>query len=142
VNAGELYHEAMVRLAREARGAGQLDEPDGSATLDNPLCGDRITFQVQLRRGRIAGLAHRVRGCLLCEASASLLGRCAVGLTPADVEEGRAALAALLQSRAPPPPGPWTGLSVFTPVAAVASRHGCALLPFDTLREALAIVPR
>jgi nitrogen fixation NifU-like protein len=133
-----LYHEALVRLAREATGAGRLEAPQGSATLDNPLCGDRVTVEVCLREGKIAALAHRVRGCVLCEAAASLLGRAAVGMAAVDVGEARARLAAMLHAGAPPPGGAWAQMSVFAPVSAARSRHGCALLPFEALGEALA----
>ena len=140
VNAGDIYHEAMVRLAHEATGAGRLAAPDAAVTLDNPLCGDRVTVEIEVRDGRIARLAHRVRGCLLCEAAASLIGRAASGAARADVEAGRAALAAVLREGAGAPEGTWAGLSVFTPVAAVPSRHRCALLPFDALCDALSRV--
>jgi nitrogen fixation protein NifU and related proteins len=138
VSAEELYHQALVRLARAATGAGRLEAPEGSATLDNPLCGDRVTFEVRLSEGRVAALAHRVRGCLLCEAAASLLGRAAVGATPGEIAAARAGAAAMLQSGAPPPGGPWADLELFAPVRGVGSRHGCVLLPLDALGEALA----
>ena len=146
VSAEDLYHEALVRLAREAVGAGALPPPArgtapdvgrGSATVDNPLCGDRVTMEVRVEGGRIAALAHRVRGCVLCEASASLLGRAAVGLGTAEVEAARGALAALLREGTPAPPRPLAGLEVFAPTRAVPSRHSCVLLPFDALGAAL-----
>lgn len=147
VSVEDLYHEALVRLAREATGAGALPAPvggaapatlQGMATIENPLCGDRVTVEVRVEGGRITALAHRVRGCVLCEASASLLGRAAVGLGTAEVEASRRAFAALLREGTPPPPGPLAGLDVFAPVRAVASRHSCVLLPFDALGAALA----
>ena len=141
----DLYHQAVVQLARQAAGAGRLEAPDGAATVDNPLCGDRVTFEVSLRDGRIAALAHRVRGCLLCQASASLIGRAAPGVTPAEVDTAREGLAALLERKGSQagngdvaaPGGGWAGLSAFAPVAAVPSRRRCALLPFEALGEAL-----
>ena len=45
--------------------------PTKSARRDNPLCGDRVTIDVRLDdSGKIAEIAHQVRGCLLCQASA------------------------------------------------------------------------
>ncbi len=137
VTAEALYQQALVRLARAANG-GRLENPEGSATLDNPLCGDWVTFDVRLREGKILALAYQVRGCVLCQAAASLLARGAAGAPPGDIAETRARLAAMLQAGAPPPEGAWAELEVFTPVRAVPSRHGCALLPFDALAEALA----
>jgi len=138
VTAEALYHEAIVRLARAAHGAGHLVSADASATLDGPLCGDRVTVETCLRDGKVAALAQRVRGCLLCEAAASLLGRAAVGRTPGEIGEARTALAALLRAGEPSPEGVWEELAVFAPVRGVPSRHGCVLLPFDALGEALA----
>lgn len=138
MTADALYQEAIVRLAREASGAGRLEAPDGSATLDNPLCGDRVTVEVRLRGGRIDALAHQVRGCLLCEAAASLLGRAAMGGTDRDAREARRSLSELLRSGARPPAGAWEDLAAFAPVGSVPSRHGCVLLPFDALGEAVA----
>ncbi len=138
MTAEALYHEALVRLAREAAGAGRLESPDAAATLDNPLCGDRVTVELRLRGGRVAALAQRVRGCLLCEAAASLLGRAALGLGAAEISGAREAAAAMLGRGAPAPGGAFSDLEAFTPVRAVPSRHRCVLLPFEALAEALA----
>lgn len=133
----DLYQQALLRLAREAAGAGRLAAPGVEATVDNPLCGDRVTVEVRVEGGRVAALAHRVRGCLLCEAAASLLGRGAAGLGEAEVEALRRSVAALLRDGTPPPGAPLAGLEVFAPVRAVPSRQGCVLLPFEALQAAL-----
>lgn len=133
-----LYHDALVRLARERRGAGRLAAPGGSATRDNPLCGDQVTVEVALADGRIAEVAQQARGCVLCEAAASLLGGAAVGRTPGELRASRARLAAMLAAGEPAPDGELAELAVFLPVRAVRSRHGCVLLPFEALDEALA----
>jgi nitrogen fixation protein NifU and related proteins len=138
VSGDAIYHDALVRLAREATGAGRLAAPTASAARDNPLCGDRVAVEVLLSEGRIGGLAHQVRGCVLCQAAASFLGRAAPGATAAEMAAGRAQVAALLSTGAPVPEGRWREAAVFEPVGAVKSRHGCVLLPFDTLSEALA----
>jgi NifU-like protein involved in Fe-S cluster formation len=139
VTTEDLYQDELVRLARAATGAGGLDRADGAATLDNPLCGDRVTFEVRLEGGRIAAVAHRVRGCLLCEASASLLGEAAPGATAPGVDAARAAVTAMLAEGAPPPEDArWRRLALFEPVREVRSRHRCVILPFEALGEALA----
>jgi nitrogen fixation NifU-like protein len=138
VSAEDLYQEALVRLARERCGDGRLEGPAGVATLDSPLCGDRVTVEVRLAGGRIEALAHRVLGCVLCQASASLLGRGATGRTPAEVAAARQGLEALLGRGQPIEEQPFGGLSVFAPVGAVPSRHACVLLPFDALQAAIA----
>ena len=66
----ELYQQAIKELAAAGAGQGRLEAPDARALLDNPLCGDRVEIEVKLSAGRIAALAHSVKGCLLCRAAA------------------------------------------------------------------------
>jgi len=133
----DLYQDAIVAQAKAATRAGRLDHPDGSLTRDNPLCGDRVTLDIRLDGDRIGDIAHRVRGCLLCEASASAIGANAIGKTAADVAAAEKGVRDFLESGRPDP-RLWPGLDAFAPVRDYASRHTCVLLPFETLRELMA----
>jgi nitrogen fixation protein NifU and related proteins len=137
VSPADLYHQALVALARSRAGAGRLEAPEGSATRYNAMCGDEATFEVALEGGRIAALAHRVRGCVLCEAAAAVLGREAPGRTPAEVAAARAHAAVVLAAGTLAP-GAWHALHLFAPAREVPSRHTCVLLPFDALADAIA----
>ncbi|MBM3646697.1 MAG: iron-sulfur cluster assembly scaffold protein [Alphaproteobacteria bacterium] len=131
----QLYQERIVALAKAKTGAGKLAAPTKSARRDNPLCGDRVTIDVRLDEGgRIAELAHQVRGCLLCQASASALASVAVGSKAADIERLRLDAERAVgreegEAREP--------FSAFAPVKAHKSRQDCVLLPFEALKEAL-----
>ena len=131
-----LYQQEILDLARAAHGAGRLAEPEVTVTLDNPLCGDRVTVDLHLADGRIAALGHRVRGCTLCEAAASAIGRHAQGAGPGELAAGIAAARAVVAGETADPL--WPELRAFRPVSAVKSRHRCVLLPFDALARALA----
>lgn len=131
-----LYQQAILGLARSAVGAGRLAAPDASATVDNPLCGDRITVDLTLADGRIAALGHRVRGCMLCEAVASLLGREAPGRAPEEMQRTGAAFSRMIREGGPVPEG-WPELDAFTPVREARGRHECVLLPFNAVDTAL-----
>lgn len=129
-----LYHEALLALAKAATRAGKLAAPDARVTLDNPLCGDRVTIDVRLNGDVVADLAHEVRGCILCQAAAAAIGAEAVGKTTGALALAEAELRAMLQADGPPP---WKPLEPFMPVRAHKSRHECVLLPFETLQAAL-----
>lgn len=135
----DLYPEAMLALATRGDGGGRLDAPDATVTLDNPLCGDRVTLDLRLDGdGRVVELAHAVRGCVLCRAAAALLGEHAVGLDAAGLGAVRDGLRGRLRAGTPLPDDPaWSELAVFEPVAAHRSRHECVLLPFEAAVEAL-----
>ena len=49
-----LYQEVILDHYRRPRNKGTLPEPTGSANLRNPLCGDEVDVQVELRDGRVA----------------------------------------------------------------------------------------
>jgi nitrogen fixation NifU-like protein len=132
-----LYQQALKDLAQAADGAGRLEAPGASVRLDNPLCGDRITLDLTLEGGRIAALAHDTKGCLLCRAAAALLGREAPGRTADEIAAAHAEIIALLKGEIDTPLY-WPALAAFSPVRAHKSRHGCVLLPFRALENALA----
>lgn len=133
----DLYHQAILDLAKAATGSGRLEAPDARVTLDNPLCGDRVTLDVALLDGRVGEIAHKARGCLLCQASASLIGARAPGESPERLREVADRLAQAIASDAEGAGEVWPELSMFAPVRPHKSRHECVLLPFQALIEAL-----
>lgn len=131
----DLYQQAILDRAKAPARAGRLDTPDATATIDNPLCGDRVTVDVKLAGGRVVDIAQHVRGCALCQASASLMAEAALGLDSAAARAGRDAARRLLTGG--PATAPWGGLDIFTPVRRHKSRFDCVLLPFEALAQAL-----
>lgn len=136
--AAALYHRAIVDAARRGEGAGRLARPDATASADNPLCGDRVSVDVHIDAGRLRAIAHRVRGCLLCEASASIIAANAIGASAEDLGRVQATLAECLNGDFSNHDLPWDDLQVFAPVAAHRSRHRCVTLAFEALTAAMA----
>jgi nitrogen fixation NifU-like protein len=135
-SAAEIYQQAIKSLATEATGHGTLESPSGRAFLDNPLCGDCVEMQVSVAEGRIRALAHDVKGCLLCRAAASAIGKRAPGADLADIERIGAQVADMLRDGSPAPAG-WDELAVFAPVHGHTSRYRCVQLPFEALAAAM-----
>ena len=142
----ELYNEKIMALAQVANFHAPLDAPDAVASADNPLCGDRATVEVSLTdtstemgngERRIAAVAHRTRGCALCQAAANAMASAAPGNTAASVRETAEALRRMLVEGGAAPGGDWAEFDIFAPVRHHRSRHTCVLLPFDALSDAL-----
>lgn len=131
-----IYQQALKNLALAAHGAGRLTPHDGEALRDNPLCGDRVRMEITRSENLITALAQETKGCLLCRAAASLLGLRAPGKTAEEIAAAAQALRDLLQNSRPAPEA-WPEFAVFLPVQAHPSRHGCVLLPMETLLQAL-----
>lgn len=132
----KFYHDRLVTLAKAADGHGTLESPTGRATLDNPLCGDRVTVEVAVENGRVAAVAHDIKGCILCQAAAAAIGRHAPGADAIGLLAVIDAVPPMLTAEPAPPP-PWPELECFRPVRTVKSRHRCVTLPFEALGEAL-----
>lgn len=132
----DLYQDAIVRHARASVRAGRLERPDASATVDNPLCGDRVIIDLKLDGEQIVEIAQHTRGCILCKASASIVAEHAIGETAASLLDVGGELTAMLKEGKPSPDGGWADLGAFKPVAQHKSRQPCVLLPFDALKEA------
>lgn len=131
-----LYQERIVALAKAKTGAGRLAAPTKSVRRDNPLCGDRVMLDVTLDgAGRIAEIAHQVRGCLLCQASAAALASVAVGRDAAGIAEIRQQADRALGRAEGEAGAPY---DAFAPVKTHKSRQDCVLLPLEALKDAFA----
>ena len=135
------YHAAIMSAAHRASGKGRLAAPDASATVDNPLCGDRVTIDIRWDdpggRDRVLEIGQVVRGCVLCEAAASVIVAAGPGVSAADLRAASDRVRGMLEDGGPPPEGAWRKAEMFLPVRAHPSRHDCVLLPFQALLEAL-----
>lgn len=132
-----LYHQAILEHAKAAIGAGKLDGATVEATMDNPLCGDRVSVSLALDGDTITGIGHEVRGCVLCQASASLLAQHGLSRTPDEIRQVASAFETMIRDGGPVPDN-WPDLATFEPVRAAKSRHECVLLPFDAAVKAIA----
>lgn len=128
-----LYHKAIVETARSPA-VWPLPDATGAGRTDNPLCGDRVDMAVRIADGRVAAVGRRVRGCLLCEASAAIIAERAPGLDAAALRIVADAIPPMLSEGSAPP---WPELAIFEPVRAHKSRHECVALPFRALVAAL-----
>lgn len=133
----DLYQAAIMALAKSGDGEGRLDGPDASVTLDNPLCGDRVTMDIAVADGRIVEVAHKTRGCILCRAAAAAVARHAPGCDATRLADVATALSAMLAKTGPLPKDAWPDLAVFAPVANHKSRHECVMLPVLAVSQAL-----
>lgn len=139
MSADDLYQTEIVARAKAGAGDCRIEPHDARATVDNPLCGDRVTMDIVLADENIAALGHRTRGCALCQAAAETLRRCAPGMAPSEAPSQREALAAFLAGRQDLPDR-LAEFAAFAPVRSHPSRQGCVLLPLDALVEAAAML--
>ena len=78
----DFYREMIIDHGQNPRNRGVLDPADIDYEDDNPLCGDRLHLTVQLdEEGRVKAVGWDGDGCVISQASASMLGEEMIGKT-------------------------------------------------------------
>lgn len=132
-----LYNDDILRLATENPLDERLPDPQGSSERRSPICGSRVTVDVNLGPdGRVAAAGMLVRACALGQASSSLLAGNVIGRSPEELAEARDALTAWLARTGDMPA--WPGLDVLAPALDYHARHASIRLAFEAAAEAAA----
>ncbi len=131
----DLYTPEISALAIGNPFPERLADAAGSAEKRSPICGSRVTVDVDLGEGgRVARVGTLVRACLLGQASSTLMARHVVGRSPEEIAAARDALTAWLAGEGTVPD--WPGLDIFTPGLKLTARHPSIRLAFEAAAEA------
>lgn len=136
---GELYQEIIVAHNRAPRNFRRLAHPNRTAQGHNPLCGDRITLEVQLEGDRIAEVGFQGSGCAISQASASLMTEAVIGKTKQQAETLFHTFHDMITAPATTPVDvkPLGKLAALAGVRQFPVRVKCASLSWHTLHAAL-----
>ena len=133
----DLYAKELLRWAADVSSAGSLSGEKLSATVNNAMCGDRITLDFAVDpTHEIYECRHDTKACVLTQASASILAAHAVGETGESLAHIREKVARMLKEGLDAPSGKWSVFAIFAPVREHKSRHTCVLLPFEAAEKA------
>jgi NifU-like protein involved in Fe-S cluster formation len=133
----DLYSAKVLALAANLPRLGRLADAQGSAEKVSKLCGSRVTVDVTLDGDRVADFAQEVKACALGQASASVLGRHAVGASVSELEGALGQFRAMLKTGGPAPDGRFADLAMLAPVKDYPARHASTLLAFEAVCEAV-----
>jgi len=128
-----LYSDRLLAHANAPVRASLPEGPTATASLTNPLCGDRIEVGVRIVDHQIDAIGFSADACAVCVASASVMCQ---ELHGRPVDEFALTLERLDRvSGGEPAPG--SDLDMFTVLADFPSRRSCAVLPWRALERAL-----
>ena len=68
-----IYREELLKHIRQPKNVGSIDNPDLKSSVYNPLCGDELQLNIALSEGKIKECKTKVRGCSICQVSASMM---------------------------------------------------------------------
>jgi len=69
----DLYRENILEHYKHPRNRGTLEHPDITYEDANPLCGDKIRMDINVKDGKIADVRFSGQGCSISQAAASML---------------------------------------------------------------------
>ncbi|MEX0940480.1 MAG: SUF system NifU family Fe-S cluster assembly protein [Candidatus Babeliales bacterium] len=115
-----LYREILMDHYRHPRNRGQLEKPDFSSGQFNPSCGDQVSFEGMVNNDIITQVKFTGKGCVISQASASLLSELIEGKS---IEDALALNKEDMQKLIGMQLGPM--------------RLKCALLPLEALQQGL-----
>ena len=135
----ELYQQVILDHHRKPRNFRKLPKPTGAAEGFNPLCGDRVSVEVETGDDVIGDIAFQGSGCAISRASASMMTASLKGQTIADAERAFERFHRMLTESEPSREVTEAlgKLAVFAGVREFPSRIKCATLPWHTARAAL-----
>jgi nitrogen fixation NifU-like protein len=106
----------------------------------NPLCGDEIAVSVRIGEAeQIIDIGFDSRGCSILQASASIMTEFCCGHTLSQAELAVAELVSSMHAAELPPDTVERDLDALKSVKFYPTRIRCAVLPWVTLRELVAL---
>ncbi len=69
----ELYREELMDHYQNPRNFGNLERAQVQYHDYNPVCGDEVTIQLKIEKGRIERAMFNGKGCAISQAAASML---------------------------------------------------------------------
>lgn len=85
----DFYREEILEHYTHPHNYGTIEDPDITHQEDNPLCGDRIRFDIQLDEDgkTVRDVRFSAVGCAISKASASMLSDLLIGQTLDEIKE-------------------------------------------------------
>jgi nitrogen fixation NifU-like protein len=82
-----MYSSQVLDHFEHPRNAGTVTDPDASARIENPACGDVLELTVKIAERRIAEIRFRARGCVAAMACGSAVTELVSGKTVAEARK-------------------------------------------------------
>lgn len=82
-----IYQDLILDHYHHPHNLGKITKPDQSVIVSNPLCGDRIEMMVKYKKNKIKEIKFQGVGCVILNASASILTDYAKGRSKQELKK-------------------------------------------------------
>jgi nitrogen fixation protein NifU and related proteins len=133
----DLYQEILLDHYKNPRNRGVLEQPDVHLDAKNPFCSDEITIDFTFKEDRIKDIRFQGEGCVISQASVSLLTESVKGKTIEEALDVVEQFTKLIRGEIDALDPELEELMAMQGVSAYPTRVKCALLAWNTLKKAL-----
>lgn len=133
----DLYRSVILEHYQSPRNRGALADPTIQGHSLNPLCGDEMSVTAKIDGDRVVDAAYEARGCAISHASADMMADLVKGKTLAEVADLSDGFRRLMEDSTDDALPELGDLKALQSVRKYPVRIKCALLPWNTLSEAL-----
>jgi nitrogen fixation NifU-like protein len=74
-----LYSDKVMDHFRNPRNVGEIENPDGTGHVGNPICGDVMELYIRVKNGVIADAKFKTFGCGAAIATSSMVTEMVIG---------------------------------------------------------------
>jgi nitrogen fixation protein NifU and related proteins len=132
-----VYQEIILKHYRKATHRGELEAPDVVVPMRNPVCGDDIMLQMNVRDGVVEEIRFSGHGCAISQAAASMMSEKASARSWEEIHDLAARFRQMLEGDESAAKDRALGdLRALAGVSKLPRRVKCAMLAFDALEEA------
>lgn len=75
----EAYNKIIMEHFRNPKNMGEIKNPDSTAEMGNPVCGDVIKIYIKIKDNKISDCKFETMGCATAIATASIITQLAIG---------------------------------------------------------------
>ena len=81
-----MYSDKVMEHFSNPRNIGEIKNADGIGEVGNPVCGDMMSFYINVEDGKISDIKYKTFGCVAAIAVSSMVSEMAMGKT---IEEAK-----------------------------------------------------
>ena len=126
----------ILKIASDTENHKVLTDCTHSSKGKNPLCGDEMKINLEVKNNKVLDFAYQCKTCIYCQASASVLSKFSINKSLEKITEITAFVDEFFQNTNVKFPREWKQFEKLFKKNNI-SRKECILLPFKTLAKAL-----
>ncbi len=82
-----MYTDKVMDHFSNPRNIGEIEDADGVGEVGNPVCGDMMSFYINVQNDKISNIKYKTFGCVAAIAVSSIVSEMATGKTLSEAKK-------------------------------------------------------